>query len=147
MLIGFDEFWQAYPHKVGKLAAEEAYQKAIRRASIDRIRNGARRFAEYCKEHVEPKYVPEPATWLNKGRWDDEPMTTNFRVSGGAPQFPPEGYRPGRPRELSWARCYVPASSPDYPAMVDRANAFETDPREYRYDDGGIWVSFLWLRG
>jgi hypothetical protein len=146
MPVGFEEFWRLYPHKIGKLAAEEAYQRAIRQAPIDRIRNGARKFAEYCRDHIDPKYVPEPATWLNKGRWDDEPMTINYRVAGFAPQFPPDDYRPPeRPRELNWARCFVPAASAEYPKMVDRATDSHTDPREYRYDDNGIWVSFLWL--
>lgn len=68
----FDAFWNAYPRKVAKRAAEAAWQKAIREASADEIVAGARRFANDPNRH--PSFTPHPATWLNHGRWADDPL-------------------------------------------------------------------------
>ena len=71
---GFDEFWSAYPKKVGKDDARRAFQKrkpdgellalmlaaiAAQRESQAWIRDGG-------------QYIPNPSTWLNQGRWQDE---------------------------------------------------------------------------
>jgi hypothetical protein len=72
---GFDRFWDAYPNKVGKQAALKSYVQALRRipghdppgqllAAVER----AKRSAQWIRG-----YVPHPKTWLNEGRWDDEP--------------------------------------------------------------------------
>jgi hypothetical protein len=65
----FDEFWAAYPRKVGKLAALRAYRKARSLASADEILDG---IAVY-REH-KPAYADwcHPTTFLNQGRWMDE---------------------------------------------------------------------------
>ncbi len=71
---GFDEFWSAYPKKVGKDDARKAFLKrkpdgellalmlaaiAAQRESQAWIRDGG-------------QYIPNPSTWLNQGRWQDE---------------------------------------------------------------------------
>lgn len=72
---GFERFWSAYPSKVGKRDAEKAYAKAIKRidspdppavmlAAIERAAQG-RRWLE--------GYIPNPSTWLNQDRWEDQP--------------------------------------------------------------------------
>lgn len=69
LVVGeFEEFWQRYPRRVGKLAAQKAYQKARKHASAEAILAGlmSAQFAE------EPRFQPHPATWLNQGRWMDE---------------------------------------------------------------------------
>lgn len=74
---GFARFWEAYPNKVGKRAAEVAYPRALRRAAgpdppatilagVERAM-ASRKWAE--------GYIPNPATWLNQDRWLDEPET------------------------------------------------------------------------
>jgi len=68
----FDEFWAAYPKRVGKDAARKAFTKAIKRASIETILAGARRYAS-DPNLPEKQFIPDPATWLNAGRWGDEP--------------------------------------------------------------------------
>ena len=143
MGIAFDEFWEIYPRKIGKLAAEKAYDKAIRNATIDRIREGAKKFAARCK-NTEQQYIPHPATWLNAGRWDDQPVAPADRTFGPR-QFPPETRSFERPRALTWANVWVPADAPKYQAMIERAGCFDTDPREYLKKPRGIWVSRLWL--
>jgi hypothetical protein len=74
---GFSRFWEAYPNKVGKRAAEAAYDRALKRisgpdppgsilAGLDRA-NSSRKWRE------EPEFIPHPTTWLNQDRWDDQP--------------------------------------------------------------------------
>jgi hypothetical protein len=66
----FAIFWAAYPRKVGKIAAEKAFAKAARAAgNPEAVLAGLAR-ATFA---ADPQYVPHPATWLNQGRWADEP--------------------------------------------------------------------------
>jgi hypothetical protein len=66
----FEDFWLAYPRKVGKEAARKAFEKA----PVDswRIIEGAKRLS--ADPYLPAKqFVPYPATWLNRAGWDDEP--------------------------------------------------------------------------
>jgi len=70
---GFDEFWQAYPKKVAKPEALKAWAKlkpdADTQASIQRA------IAERSQgdtQWAEPRFIPNPATYLNQRRWEDE---------------------------------------------------------------------------
>lgn len=69
----FDRFWNVYPRKAGKQAAVKAWAKAIKSTSPDVIVDGASRFAA-DPNLPEKQFIPHPATWLNAGRWDDEPL-------------------------------------------------------------------------
>ena len=73
--IGFEEFWRSYPRKVGKQAALRAWKKinpgqATADIIIEAIRN------QTAQHHFQngkgEDFIPNPATWLNQGRWDDE---------------------------------------------------------------------------
>lgn len=72
----FSEFWKAYPRKVGKVAAKIAFTKAWRALEASGeptdILTGVALFA---KDPNKPskEFLPHPSTWLNEGRWDDEP--------------------------------------------------------------------------
>lgn len=71
----FTTFWSAYPNKVAKVAAEKAYAKAIRSISgpdpPSVILAGVER-AKASRQWREG-FIPHPATWLNRGSWDDQP--------------------------------------------------------------------------
>lgn len=67
----FDKFWQAYPKKVGKQAALKAFQRVnvplkTLLTAIERQKCGD----QWSKDNG--RYIPNPSTWLNQGRWDDE---------------------------------------------------------------------------
>jgi hypothetical protein len=68
----FEEFWQAYPRKVGKRAAREAYEQATRQADPAVILEGAQRYA--ADPNREAQFTPHPTTWLRQGRWEDDPL-------------------------------------------------------------------------
>ncbi len=71
----FNDFWKHYPRKVGKDAAWRSWQK--RRPSLEltvailAALGWQRGQADWTKE--QGRFVPNPATWLNQGRWQDEP--------------------------------------------------------------------------
>lgn len=70
---GFDEFWSIYPRKVGKMAAQKAYLKALHLGTKQEIYDGLKRFVEVLKRNPkEEDLIPHASTWLNAGRWTDE---------------------------------------------------------------------------
>lgn len=72
----FAAFWSIYPKRQGKEAAARAWLKAVRIADPSEITEGARAAAALWKaENREAQFIPQPATWLNGGRWQDETQT------------------------------------------------------------------------
>lgn len=77
----FDEFWEAYPRKVGKQKARAKYAAAVKRSqSEDTVIEGARRLAA-DPNLPEQKFIPHPTTWLERDGWDDEPLPPPFEWS------------------------------------------------------------------
>lgn len=68
--ISFAEFWQVYPRKVGKDAARKSWGNAVKRATIPDI------MAALARQvwPVDRQFIPHPSTWLNQGRWQDDPL-------------------------------------------------------------------------
>lgn len=71
---GFSVFWENYPNKIGKGAAEKSWSKlnpsqdlvdkiiqavTVQKRSVQWNRNGG-------------QYIPGPAVWLNQKRWEDD---------------------------------------------------------------------------
>jgi len=67
-LSGFDDFWNSYPAKVGKGAAEASWKK-LRPPLAECL--AAIESARKSKKWIEG-YIPNPSTWLNQRRWEDE---------------------------------------------------------------------------
>lgn len=65
----FAAFWAVYPRRVAKLAAQKAFIRARRQATLIEIVEGVQRYI-----HSKPSYADwcHPSTWLNQGRWLDE---------------------------------------------------------------------------
>lgn len=66
----FDAFWLAYPSKVGKGAARQAFAKACRQVHPQVIIDAVDAYKR--SERVVKGFVANPATWLNQERWTDE---------------------------------------------------------------------------
>lgn len=68
----FDRFWTEYPKKVGKEAARKAWLKM--KPDIDAVLKALlwQKESEQWKKDG-GQYVPNPSTYLNQGRWQDEP--------------------------------------------------------------------------
>lgn len=71
----FEQFWAVYPKKVGKRAAQKAFQNAQNRPRIDDLLKAIERAMKSEQWRKDGgQFIPNPATWLNQGRWDDEPV-------------------------------------------------------------------------
>jgi hypothetical protein len=74
-LQAFDRFWQVYPKRVGKGAAKKAWTKLMpNTALVEAICAAVQaqaRSRQWLRE--EGRFIPNPATWLNQERWQDQP--------------------------------------------------------------------------
>jgi hypothetical protein len=69
----FEAFWALYPRKVGKVAAAEEFDLALKGGtSSHSIIDGIRKLAPDLSRVDEQRYIPHPAKWLHDGRWTDE---------------------------------------------------------------------------
>jgi uncharacterized protein YdaU (DUF1376 family) len=68
----FVDFWNVYPLKVGKGAAQKAFEKAIRTTDADIIIKGAQRYKS--DPNRVQAYTAHASTWLNAQRWLDEAL-------------------------------------------------------------------------
>ena len=90
----FEVFWSAYPKKVGKQAAKKAFEKV--NVPVESLVTAIKR--QECSPQWSKdggQYIPNPATWLNQGRWEDE------LTAAVMPE--PVGFIPG-PEELEAMR-------------------------------------------
>ena len=69
--VDFEKFWSAYPKKVGKSSAKKAFSRV--KEPVETLLTAIERqkcSVQWSKE--DGQYIPNPATWLNQGRWEDE---------------------------------------------------------------------------
>ena|SRR6202035_2146522 len=65
----FGEFWAQYPNKIGKKAALASFHRARKTVDFATIMAALR---AYINKSDDRPWC-NPATWLNQGRWDDQP--------------------------------------------------------------------------
>ena len=80
-IVGFEKFWLACPRRVGKEAARRAYEKARKTTSDSELLEGIRRYAT-SRAGQDEQFTVHPATWLNQGRWADEPAGSYAQGQG-----------------------------------------------------------------
>lgn len=83
---GFDRWWEAYPKKVGKDAAAKAFAKrkvdeSLLVAMLQALAQ-QRQSEQWLRERG--RFIPNPATWLNEGRWQDESGCADYDPMAGA---------------------------------------------------------------
>lgn len=72
--VRFEKFWLAYPKKVGKFDARRSFE---RRKVTDELLEQmltavSRQSASDAWRKDGGQFIPNPSTWLNQGRWEDE---------------------------------------------------------------------------
>ena len=82
----FDQFWQAYPKRVAKKPARRAWDKHVDNDLLAKILAALawqKRTDDWQRDGG--RYIPNPATWLNGGRWEDEhnPVPEDKQARGG----------------------------------------------------------------
>jgi hypothetical protein len=79
----FDVFWDAYPKRTGKDLARAAFAK--RKVNTSLLMEMLAAIAKQKKTEQWTKdggqYIPNPATWLNQGRWQDEVTVVSTQPS------------------------------------------------------------------
>jgi hypothetical protein len=105
----FDAFWLRVPNKIGKAAAKGAYAaavKALRARGQDDphgfLLDRMTAFSQTPKAGGD--FCPHPATWLNQGRYDDDPATWQDAGNSGAK-------RNGRRDDIGPGQRYDPAAA------------------------------------
>lgn len=84
----FAMFWSKYPKKVAKADALKAFTKLIKtQPDVDKFMSILMASLEWWKRQASwvkdgGKFVPHPATWLNRGNWEDS--KENAGLDGGA---------------------------------------------------------------
>lgn len=69
----FERFWQAYPKKVGKQDARRAFKRAQAQTTADAMISAVeaqKKSGQWTRDNG--RYIPNPSTWLNQGRWEDD---------------------------------------------------------------------------
>ena len=66
----FEVFYKAYPNKKAKGSAEKAWLKI--KPDENLFTDIMEAIAKQKPTWTDPKFIPHPATWLNKRRWEDE---------------------------------------------------------------------------
>lgn len=79
---GLDEFWDAYPRKVGKPNALKAWKRLKPDISTVLAALKRQRHSEQWTKD-DGQFIPHPTTWLNREGWDDA-------VAGEKPVVSPE---------------------------------------------------------
>lgn len=90
LMIGFVEFYAAFPKRKDRLKAEKAWRAARRKGVLaEHMIEAAKRYSVETRDR-EARYIALPASWLNAGSYDNEPEPERHlrAVSGG--------YRPWR---------------------------------------------------
>ena len=90
----FESWWYHYPKKTGKLGASKAFERLRRTKGFPSTSQMVIKL-EKQKQTRQWKdgYIPNPLTYLNQGRWEDEVTDNDVKA--------PESYSERRNRELS----------------------------------------------
>lgn len=107
----FEDFWNAYPRKLGKGEARQAFARAVNLYGHDVVVDGAKRFASDPNLPAK-QFIPRPATWINQERWNDEPYPEKDLKAW---ERPAEG-----PVKRAWVK-----------ALHDEGDHFECRPGEF----------------
>ena len=109
----FDEFWDVFPNKVGKQAAKTSFEKVCKSNSVtfDVMMSALRRYVT----KTDDRPWCNPATWLNQGRWDDQPA----EVKSGKSAVAAADRLIDRLGGMEAANAYVPGSSGPAPLVLD----------------------------
>lgn len=68
-----ENIYDAYPKKVAKQEALKAIEKACTQIPPDELLRRVKAFADQMRiEGKDPQYIPYPATWFNRGSYDDD---------------------------------------------------------------------------
>ena len=79
-----ERFWPAYPRKIAKPAAQKSFIAARKKgATLEQILAGVERYKTMKPEYADWAHA---TTWLNQGRWADEPDSVPAKAAPPPPK-------------------------------------------------------------
>lgn len=86
--LDFESFWSAYPKKVGKGYALKSWNKISPGKELTQKILSAVETQKQSQQWKKDdgQFIPNPATWLNQGRWEDDlevelPRTSSYDIN------------------------------------------------------------------
>ncbi len=86
--LDFESFWSAYPKKVGKGYALKSWNKISPGKELTKKILSAVESQKHSQQWKKDdgQFIPNPATWLNQGRWEDNlevelPRTSSYDIN------------------------------------------------------------------
>jgi len=67
----FDQFWQHYPRKIAKRAAQKAFDRLTKQEQSDAVEAIEQHVTYWKLKGTEMEFICHATTWLNQGRWED----------------------------------------------------------------------------
>lgn len=137
---GFEEFWKAYPKKMGKDAALRAWcaikPKGDLLKAINRGLERDRVSEQWTKQ--KGRFIPYAATWLNGKRWEDDPHEGHERNVGRPGRLPSE---PGKFAHLSQSVSAEAPAGPEPGLFDQQATGDQPDSPGAQEGDplAGLW--------
>jgi DNA-binding transcriptional MocR family regulator len=91
-ICSFESFWRVYPKRVAKKKANDIYNRIATSKKIEEcIMQGLQNYIKkWRSEKTDVQYIPNPTTWLNQKRWEDEIQISNIQFNKNARQFEDE---------------------------------------------------------
>lgn len=83
--------YDVYPLKVGKPAALKAIEKALKRSDFETLMAKTKEYAEIVGSDLQ--YVPNPSTWFNQDRWNDNEVARQKAGIKSGDLFQPKKHR------------------------------------------------------
>ena len=75
-----EKIYSLYPKKVGKEAALKSIAKALKKIDAAKLIEIVAQYAE-SQKGADMQFIPNPATWFNQGRWQDDRATWKQKPS------------------------------------------------------------------
>ena len=83
--VCFDDFWEQYPHQVGRETAIEVWESMeVTPETMQQILDGLdrwKRSLEWAKDGGQ--YIPRPVKWLSEKRWLEHPIEATPKGASG----------------------------------------------------------------
>lgn len=81
-LVGFEDFWSAYPKKIGKDKCRKWFENKKPTKELVQIMIQAveqqKTTEQWTRENG--RFIPHPYTWLNRGGWEDEVQPNRWNM-------------------------------------------------------------------
>jgi hypothetical protein len=68
----FEQFWQLYPRKVGKLTAKRSWEKLSQENQQKALEAIVEHRKYWVAKGTDWEFIPHASTWLNQERFEDE---------------------------------------------------------------------------